>query len=91
MIFSENVKRMMLDGLATDDPFNNSPFVRQDDDLFMRFDSITVENDTARGIKVSFTWLGNTVACMTVENMRFENDNALSITGIDGKQLITLE
>lgn len=90
---TDRVKQALLRGATANDGDDTNPIIKEGGECFVRFDSMRIENDTKRfdpGVNVVFRWRGVDVTILSVNGPKLEPDVSLFITGVEGRQAISV-
>ena len=85
------VKDAILAGLSSNEGDETNPIVYDKGSSYLRFDGIVIRNDCGKflsGVDVVFMWQGTETATVSVQGVRIENNSAITITGVEGRQKI---
>lgn len=70
----------------------NTPFVRENDVVFMKFDGLEITNSSREPstLDVGFLWQGTPMCYLHIEGVRLAGDAGLCLRCIEGRQRVSL-
>jgi len=69
--------------------FERTPLSRQRGQVFLAYDSITIEQRTESLVAIKFSWHGKVVSWLDIE-ANLANGECVSVTGMEGKQQVNV-
>ena len=69
-----------------------SPFSTQDNQTYLSYDKISIQNalDLPGGVEVIFLWKGKEVSLMRLEGVSIKDNDSIHLHGIEGRMAVQL-
>jgi hypothetical protein len=92
-ILTEKGKQALIDAACK--AIEDTPFVKDRDQLFVRYDSLKIENKSggffSDGIEIFFCWRGEAVAKIETPRASLKDNVSLNISGIEGRMGLRID
>jgi hypothetical protein len=93
MQFEERALNLLHNWLGEGMGAADNPFIKEGEEIYMRFDAIEIANTTDKfgGVVIRYKWLGRTTMSQRVEDTSFVNTDYLCINGIEGRMRVAIQ